>query len=254
MKKKYFFFDIDGTLTTPLQAIFPESTMEALCQLRKQGHFVSLATGRIQADAWEVAKKLSLAAAVSDGGNAVTIDGTILYHTSLPMERVEAFINENSYEDHPWAIVPYNRRYRIARSWLYLSRVKDRYYETGFDRTAAAKNYNAVYKIFVAATKQDVPHMHMCGLPYVWFTSDTMLIEPVHKEKGIMEIMKRYGLRDEDIVVFGDGMNDRAMFRKEWMSIAMGNAKQELKEKATYITTAANDDGIWNACRHFGWI
>lgn len=253
MKKKYFFFDIDGTLTTPRKAIFPESTREALHQLRKRGHFVSLATGRIQADAWEVAKKLSLAAAVSDGGNAVTLDGTILYHRGLPLEQVEAFTKANSYEEHPWAMVPYNRRYRVARSWLYLSRVKDRYYETGFDR-ADAKPYDAVYKIFVAAAKEDAAHMHLCGLPYVWFTADTMLIEPVHKEKGIMEIMKRYKVSDEDIVVFGDGLNDRNMFRKEWLCIAMGNAKPELKKKAKYITTAADDDGIWNACRHFGWI
>lgn len=43
--------------------------------------------------------------------------------------------------------------------------------------------------------------------------------------------MKRYNLSDEDVVVFGDGMNDRSMFRDEWFSIAMGNAKPQLKEK-----------------------
>lgn len=53
--KKYFFFDIDGTLTTPLTADYPDSTREAIRRLQKAGHFVSLATGRIQADAWQVA-------------------------------------------------------------------------------------------------------------------------------------------------------------------------------------------------------
>jgi len=27
-----------------------------------------------------------------------------------------------------------------------------------------------------------------------------------------------------------------------------------LKKKARYITDDADDDGIYNACRHFGWI
>ena len=27
-----------------------------------------------------------------------------------------------------------------------------------------------------------------------------------------------------------------------------------IKEKASYVTTDAADDGIYNACSHFGWI
>ena len=83
--KKYFFFDIDGTLTTPLTADYPDSTREAIRQLQAQGHFVSLATGRIQADAAEVARELEIPALVSDGGNAVTVEGEILYHEGLPL-------------------------------------------------------------------------------------------------------------------------------------------------------------------------
>lgn len=69
-----------------------------------------------------------------------------------------------------------------------------------------------------------------------------------------MEIQKRFHIADRDIVVFGDGMNDRTMFRREWFRIAMGNAKPELKALASYITDRADEDGIYNACRHFGWI
>ena len=45
-----------------------------------------------------------------------------------------------------------------------------------------------------------------------------------------------------------------SMFRKEWMTVAMGNGKAPLKEKAKYITKNADEDGIYEACRHFGWI
>ncbi len=34
----------------------------------------------------------------------------------------------------------------------------------------------------------------------------------------------------------------------------MGNAIDELKEKATYVTTSCDQDGIYNACVYFGWI
>ena len=101
--KKYFFFDIDGTLTTPLTADYPESTREAVKELIRRGHFVSLATGRMQADALEVARTLGISALVSDGGNAVTIDGKILYDEGLPLSDCIRTLSDIDEEKHPWA-------------------------------------------------------------------------------------------------------------------------------------------------------
>ena len=58
----------------------------------------------------------------------------------------------------------------------------------------------------------------------------------------------------EDVVVFGDDYNDLIMFKPEWTSIAMGNACEELKKKASFVTKASYDDGIEYACQYFGWI
>lgn len=252
--RKYFFFDIDGTLTTPLTADYPDSTREAIRQLQARGHFVSLATGRIQADAAEVARELEIPALVSDGGNAVTVEGEILYHEGLPLPLCYRLLADTDRKKHPWAITTENRKYRITSTVGYLEKVKDRYYETdiipGYDYRKAEQ----IYKIFIACTRKESEEIPLHGLPSVWFREDTLLIEPVQKERGIFEIMKKYHLRDEQIVVFGDGMNDCSMFRKEWMTVAMGNGKAPLKEKAKYITKNADEDGIYEACRHFGWI
>ena len=43
MHKKYFFFDIDGTLSTGLTTMMPESAVKALAQLRANGHFTAIA-------------------------------------------------------------------------------------------------------------------------------------------------------------------------------------------------------------------
>ena len=37
--KRYFFFDIDGTLTTPLTADYPDSAREAVRRLQEKGKF-----------------------------------------------------------------------------------------------------------------------------------------------------------------------------------------------------------------------
>ena len=38
------------------------------------------------------------------------------------------------------------------------------------------------------------------------------------------------------------------------IGIAMGNAIDELKELADYVTTSVDDDGILNALRHFNVV
>ncbi|MBR3367152.1 MAG: HAD hydrolase family protein, partial [Lachnospiraceae bacterium] len=46
MGRKYFFFDIDGTLTERETGIIVPSAAEALRKLREAGHFVAINTGR----------------------------------------------------------------------------------------------------------------------------------------------------------------------------------------------------------------
>ena len=48
MNRKYFFFDIDGTLAvgTPGDQYIPESTQYTLKQLEAAAHFIAIETGR----------------------------------------------------------------------------------------------------------------------------------------------------------------------------------------------------------------
>ncbi len=252
--ERYFFFDIDGTLTTPLTADYPDSAREAIRRLQEKGNFVAIASGRLQADAVDVAEELGIDSVISDGGNGVTCCGKILYHEGLPLEACFRLLGEIDGKKHPWAVTTENKKRRKTKYDDYLERVTDRYYETVVDSRYDYRGAAQIYKIFIACAKREVKEIPLHTLPHVWLTKGTMLVEPVHKERGIFEIMKRYDVSDDRIVVFGDGLNDCSMFRPEWMTVAMGNAKPALKKKARYITDDADDDGIYNACRHFGWI
>jgi hydroxymethylpyrimidine pyrophosphatase-like HAD family hydrolase len=44
------------------------------------------------------------------------------------------------------------------------------------------------------------------------------------------------------------------MFDDQFYCVAMGNACDELKAKADYITDRNVDDGIYNACVKHGWF
>ena len=74
------------------------------------------------------------------------------------------------------------------------------------------------------------------------------------KQKGIDEIINHFGIRLEETMAFGDGGNDVSMLRHAAIGVAMGNAVDEVKEHANYITTSVDEDGVANALKHFSII
>ena len=82
--KKYFFFDYDGTLAVPRTRSIPQSTLEALDELRAQGHFIALATGRLQVNAVDYIDSAGITNIVADGGYSVTLNGELKWMEGFP--------------------------------------------------------------------------------------------------------------------------------------------------------------------------
>lgn len=69
--------------------------------------------------------------------------------------------------------------------------------------------------------------------------------------------MKSFAISVSDrkkTMAFGDGGNDISMLRHAAIGVAMGNANDDVKETADYITTSVDEDGIQKALKHFGII
>ena len=62
------------------------------------------------------------------------------------------------------------------------------------------------------------------------------------------------GLDIGECIAFGDGGNDISILRTAGIGVAMGNAADDVKAEADYVTTHIDDNGIANAFRHFGLI
>ena len=52
-------------------------------------------------------------------------------------------------------------------------------------------------------------------------------------------------------MAFGDGGNDVEMLEFAKIGVAMGNASDDVKSIADYVTTDVDNDGILNALKHF---
>ncbi|MDE6215102.1 HAD hydrolase family protein, partial [Bacteroides sp.] len=74
------------------------------------------------------------------------------------------------------------------------------------------------------------------------------------KQKGIDQIIRHFGIHLEETMAFGDGGNDISMLQHAGIGVAMGNAKEDVKAAADYVTTSVDEDGIANALKRFGII
>ena len=66
----------------------------------------------------------------------------------------------------------------------------------------------------------------------------------IHKGTVVVRLAKLLNIPTDRVAVIGDGPNDIEMFKQAGVSIAMGQAVDEVKQAATFVT-ASNDDEGW---------
>ena len=72
-----------------------------------------------------------------------------------------------------------------------------------------------------------------------------------NKGAALSEIATLLGVPLSEIAVIGDGRNDVAMFERGGLSIAMGNASQEVQQAADFSTDSNSDEGFAKAVEWF---
>jgi hypothetical protein len=71
---------------------------------------------------------------------------------------------------------------------------------------------------------------------------------PGHDKGTFVEAMaRRLGVSLQEVATVGDMQNDLAMFAKSGLSIAMGNATDDVKKMATLVTASNEDEGFAGA-------
>lgn len=257
MKKKYLFFDIDGTLTTGgMDCCIPESARKTLTALRKKGHFVAIATGRPYAMSKDVAKDLGIDSFICNGGNTVVYEGEKIINEPLDQEHVKILVQDCIEQGFPYCISQQADIDFLTQDMQRLPAfdndfLKQFIREASFDPAALTQ----VKRLMIFVNKEEQKKLHAFpDLVPQRYEETFVMIEPDDKYKGIKRLMEKLQFPLADVVVFGDGENDIKMFQQAPCSIAVGNAIERLKELASYVTLRSEEDGIQKACLHFGWI
>ena len=257
---KSLFFDIDGTLIDIKTHKIPESTTLALRKAKENGHKIFIATGRSHT----IVEVPGLPKEIIDG--YVTLNGAICIAGNspvslikIPKESVKALSDLCIERNYTCLFVTMDGM-KVANA--------DEKFETGFRKyfnliPVPTTDFNSilnedVYQMTVFFTKetQDELKAILPELEYNrWFpTFADITARGVDKAMGIGIMAKHLNINLSDTVAFGDGGNDIPMLRKAGTGVAMGNASDEVKSNADYVTADVSDNGIYKALKDLGII
>ncbi len=256
MHKKYFFFDIDATLTDDATHKIIPSAEWTLHELEREGHFVSIATGRAHYKTTAFTDPIGIRNLVCCGGACIVKDGITLENKPLPSDTAHTLLHCAEDAGLGYVLMLNDSDEVYMKDFRFLEQAGRRTELTTYIYDPDLDPFQAepIYKIYIAVPKEAEHrypwismHGHLRMGTYLNYQYDA-------KKDGIIRMMQLLNAPLEDVVVFGDAVNDLVMFDPRWTSIAMGNGMKELKDRADYVTAANTDDGILKACLHFGWI
>lgn len=73
----------------------------------------------------------------------------------------------------------------------------------------------------------------------------------VHKGQALKNLGQALNIKPEEMMVLGDQANDIGMFHVAGIAVAMGNAIDDVKETADWVTATNDESGVALAIEHF---
>ena len=245
---KLLLFDLDGTLLRSDKTI-SQATLKALQRCRENGILIGVSTSRGEQNALSFIEELQPDVLIVSGGALVKYDGEYIYRAEFSKEEtrrmietarevcgIDCEITIDTIDSHYW-------NYRIDpkeqdHSW------GDSIYTDYKDfEESSLKMCVEIFEDNQAKRLQELLGECDCirfsdGCWYK-FTKKTAT-----KENAILEVCNVCGIKTEEIIAFGDDYADIGMLKLCGKGVAMGNAIDEVREKADLVIGSNDEDGI----------
>ena len=227
---KAVFFDIDGTLFSHRTHCVPDSAVRALKALREQGVLTFVATGRhiSMLRNFLPMDELCFEGIVSLNGQYCCNREGIIHHCPFPKKDLAELLDYLAEHPHPCILIEEHEMY-INFNKAYVEKVQAAIRSDLPVPGDVNRGYTEpVYQALLYISEED-----MAKLPPL---------------PGIRFSRWRLGSPDlsgADLYPAGGG-------KAVGIAVAMGNGCDAAKEAAHYVTGDVDEDGIYNALKHFG--
>jgi len=264
MNIKMVALDLDDTLLDSGLKI-SSACENAIQKARQKGVMITLSTGRMFKSALPYARQLGIDVPIITYQGAWvknSLSGEVLYNQPVPPElarQVMTYFRQQGVHYHSY----YNDELCIekhsseADDYARLAGVKAQLHSdliADLDRCDAMK---------IMAISQDEPQLLAMEKELKANFADQLYItrsKPfylevmdrlVGKALALELIASHYGIKRSEVMAIGDSFNDLDMIKWAGVGVAMGNAIEEVKEAADFITFTNDEEGVTEALQRF---
>ncbi len=254
--------DVDGTLVTE-EKVLTRRAREAVKALREHGIGFAITSGRPPRGMAMLLDALEIETPVAgfNGGLFVKPDLTVLSKKTVPAgiarqsidlirrRGLDAWV----YNGNDWLISRQKAPHVAREAWTVKFAPKL--------VTDVAETLENVVKI--VGVSDDLERVRVCEADAQALFGDRVTAarsqpyylditnKNANKGRVVQFLSTHCGVPSDEIATIGDQPNDVLMFARSGFSIAMGNASDEVKAKASAITDSYRDDGFAKAMEHF---
>ena len=248
MEKRLLLFDLDGTLLRSDKSI-SDKTLSTLRQCREKGIMIGVSTSRSEQNSMTFLDELKPDILIASGGALIKSGANYFYKAEFSETETRdmiAMARTVCGEDCEITIDTAHANY-----WNYKIDPKK------FDQSWGNSIYTDFANFSECALKMCVEifdeekanilaeRLEQCDCirfsDGYWYKFTR---KNVTKENAIMRITEVYGFGTESIIAFGDDFADIGMLELCGLGVAMGNAIDEVKNKADVVIGSNDEEGI----------
>lgn len=264
MEQCMLFFDIDGTLITEDERRYlPDSAKKALRLAKKAGHLIFINTGRVFLNIEPFIRALDFDGYVCGCGTFIWYHEHTLFHnrlepslcaqTALLARDCNVFILYESADKN--GIDP------TLSAHPEIKRIQKHFKEVGCDISDYVGNLGFSFDKMTGWYNADSDiarfRERICNdFDYIQRGDGFCEIVPkgFSKASGIDFLCEYFHIPLSRCYAFGDSANDLSMLLHVPNSIGMANGMPKVLEKVSYITERVEENGLYNALKHYNLI
>lgn len=262
MAKSIIFFDVDGTLLSETTHLVPESTKTALKKAKENGHLLFINTGRACSNIDSYIKEFDFDGYVCGCGTYIEFKNEVLFSRTLDNSfardlvknirkcRLDGIIESKTatyYDDFIYGPeVREIKDHHVLKEGHVIKSFDDENIDC--DKFVVWYNEKSDFNKFHDIYKEDFEFIHRDVNFY------EIVPKGFSKASGIQFLIDKLDIPYENTYALGDSTNDLSMLKYVKNSIAMGNSNPVLFDLVSYVTTDIEEDGIYNALKHYSLI
>lgn len=265
METKVVFLDVDGTMVNDKGHI-PESAKQAVKAAQAKGHKMVVCSGRSRFQIYDELLNLGFSGIVGGAGAFVIAEGKEIYHAYIDREHQKSSFD---YLEGKGFYFCYQADEGIVLNQRSSEGMLRIYRESGMSEERLERLIGKMLimeepwknekneKIIYYNAPFPVKKVHEDLEPYfdaVAISLDGMDdfageigINGINKATGMQRYLDYVKVPRENCIAIGDGPNDLQMMEFAGISVAMGNAREEVKKRSDMVTDHIDKDGILKA-------